>query len=62
MKTLLEKVKKNNFTLGVIGIGRVGLPLALVFAWSGVRVIGIDKNEEYVAKLKRGEKPWSEPL
>ncbi len=47
MKALLEKIKKNNFTLGVIGIGRVGLPLALVFAQSGVRVIGIDKDEDF---------------
>jgi len=60
MKALLEKIKKNDFTLGVIGIGRVGLPLALVFAQSGVKVIGIDKNEDYVAKLKRGEKPFHE--
>ena len=60
MKALLEKVKNNNFTLGVIGIGRVGLPLALVFAKSGVRVIGIDKNEGYVEGLKRGEKPFYE--
>ncbi len=60
MKALLAKVKKGDFTLGVIGIGRVGLPLALVFARSGVKVIGIDKDEAYVAKLKRGEKPFCE--
>jgi len=60
MKNLLEKVKNNDFTLGVIGIGRVGLPLALVFANSGINVIGIDKNKEYVEKIKRGEKPFNE--
>jgi len=60
IKNLLKKVESNNFTLGVVGIGKVGLPLALVFAKSGIRVIGIDKNKEYVEKLKRGEKPFVE--
>jgi len=60
MKNLLKKVKGNDFTLGVVGIGRVGLPLSLVFAKSGVKVIGIDKNKDYVEKLKRGEKPFRE--
>jgi len=60
MINLIERVQHNDFTLGVVGIGRVGLPLALVFAKSGVKVIGIDKNKEYVEKLKRGEKPFCE--
>ena len=60
MINLIERVKNNNFTLGVVGIGRVGLPLALVFAKSGVEVIGIDKSKDYVEKLKRGEKPFCE--
>jgi UDP-N-acetyl-D-mannosaminuronic acid dehydrogenase len=60
MNKLLEKIKNNDFTLGVIGIGRVGLPLALVFANSGVRVVGIDKNKEYVEKLRQGIKPFNE--
>lgn len=60
MEILAEKVKNNDFTLGVVGIGRVGLPLSLAFAQSGVKVIGIDKNNAYVDKLKRGEKPFCE--
>ncbi len=60
MVNLLEKVRNNDFTLGVVGIGRVGLPLALVFAKSGVKVIGVDKNKDYVEKLKKGEKPFHE--
>jgi len=60
LKDLLEKVEKNNFTLGVIGIGRVGLPLALVFANSGVKVIGMDVNKEYVKKIKKGKPPFYE--
>lgn len=60
MKRLIEKVKNNDFTLGVIGIGRVGLPLALSFARSGIKVIGVDKNRDYVNKIKRLEKPFCE--
>ena len=33
MINLIERVKNNDFTLGVVGIGRVGLPLALVFTF-----------------------------
>lgn len=60
MQKLLEKVKNKDFTLGIIGIGRMGLPLALAFAKSGIKVIGIDKNKDYVDKLKRCEKPFCE--
>jgi UDP-N-acetyl-D-mannosaminuronic acid dehydrogenase len=57
---LLEKVRQNNFTLGVLGIGRVGLPLALSFANVGINVIGMDVNEDYIQKIKRGECPFYE--
>jgi UDP-N-acetyl-D-mannosaminuronic acid dehydrogenase len=60
LKGLLTDVKKNNFTLGVVGIGRVGLPLALVFANAGVKVIGFDQNRECVGKIKRGVAPFNE--
>lgn len=57
---LLKRVKNNKFTLGVIGIGRVGLPLTLVFANAGVKVIGFDQNKDYVNALKKGTVPFSE--
>jgi len=57
---LAEKVKRGDSVVGVVGIGRVGLPLALVLAKSGQRVIGIDKNKDYVEKLKRSEKVFCE--
>lgn len=40
--------------ISVIGIGRVGLPLALVLANSGYKVYGIGRNKEKIEKLKRG--------
>src|SRR2546421_9254996 len=42
-------------TLAVIGLGYVGLPLALQFARSGVPVLGIDVDPEKTEKLNRGE-------
>jgi UDP-N-acetyl-D-mannosaminuronic acid dehydrogenase len=51
---LQGRVKSKNFTLAVIGVGRVGLPLSLVFASSGVNVIGVDVNPEVVKNLEKG--------
>jgi len=52
---ILEKIAKKQLHVGVIGLGYVGLPLALSFAESGVKVIGFDTTEERVAKLNSGE-------
>ncbi len=45
----------------VIGLGYVGLPMAAVLASRGVRVTGIDTNEQTVAAINRGEVPIVEP-
>ncbi|WP_342362184.1 nucleotide sugar dehydrogenase [Terrarubrum flagellatum] len=42
-------------TIGVIGLGYVGIPLALAAARRGFRVIGFDINAARVAELNRGE-------
>jgi len=42
-------------TLGVIGMGYVGLPLSVVFAEAGVRVIGFDLSETKMSQLNAGE-------
>ena len=41
--------------ISIIGLGYVGLPLAMAFAEKGIRVIGIDKNSSKVKMLKRGK-------
>lgn len=46
--------------MAVIGIGRVGLPLALSFADCGVRVLGVDRNPEHVDKVNAGILPFLE--
>jgi UDP-N-acetyl-D-glucosamine dehydrogenase len=42
-------------TIAIIGLGYVGLPLALQFARSGVTVLGIDMDEKKVASLNSGK-------
>lgn len=46
--------------LCVVGIGRVGLPLALVFAFKGVDTYGIDIDQKKVDMLKEGKMPFLE--
>lgn len=55
MEKLLEKIKTKKAKIGIIGLGYVGLPLALEFVRSGYCVTGIDKNKDHVASLNRGK-------
>lgn len=52
---LLEKINQNAEVVGIIGLGYVGLPLAVNFAEAGVNVIGFDKSQEKVARINRGD-------
>ena len=45
-KILFEKIKSKKFMVGVIGLGYVGLPLAILFAKKGVNVCGFDINKK----------------
>src|SRR3954447_13182991 len=47
--------------VSVIGLGRVGLPLALTFASSGLSVLGVDKDAGRLAGLRAGRMPFKEP-
>jgi UDP-N-acetyl-D-mannosaminuronic acid dehydrogenase len=58
--TSTPTIKPGAFTMAVIGIGRVGLPLALSFADCGVRVLGVDRNPEHVDKVNGGILPFLE--
>jgi len=48
------------FDVAVVGLGRVGLPLALCFADHGLSVIGIDNNPEITGALRSGRMPFEE--
>src|SRR5919205_2927808 len=51
---LLKKIKERRATVGVIGLGYVGLPLAVEFARSGHKAIGFDVDEARVATVNAG--------
>ena len=46
--------------MAVVGIGRVGLPLALSFADRGVNVLGVDRNPDHVDTVNQGILPFLE--
>jgi UDP-N-acetyl-D-glucosamine dehydrogenase len=55
VQSLLDSIETRNATVGVIGLGYVGLPLVLLFWESGFRVIGFDVDPKKVTALTRGE-------
>ena len=50
----LEKVEQRDLRVGVIGLGYVGLPLAVSFAKAGLSVIGFDVDTQKVTALNEG--------
>ena len=52
---LLEKIASKSARVGVIGLGYVGLPLALVFEEAGFKVMGFDVDPKKPEALNRGE-------
>ncbi len=46
--------------INVIGLGYIGLPTALMFAKSGVEVIGTDLNDKLVDSLSKGKLTFEE--
>lgn len=56
MSTILRnKINNKSAVVAVIGLGYVGLPLAVNFAKAGFKVFGLDKDEDRVNKVKRKE-------
>lgn len=54
-ETTIERLKDRSATIGVVGMGYVGQPLALRFASLGYRVIGFDIDAKKVALLNCGK-------
>lgn len=52
---VLKKFEDRTARVGVVGIGYVGLPLAVVFAEAGFDVVGVDPDKEKIAAIQRGE-------
>jgi len=47
--------------VAVIGLGRIGLPLAISFADEGLSVLGVDKDSERLETVRAGRMPFKEP-
>ena len=52
---LLDKIKKKEAKIGVIGLGYVGLPLVIEFCKSGFSVTGLDIDEKKNKSLSQGK-------
>src|SRR3954469_5354781 len=49
------------YDVSVIGLGRIGLPLALSFADSGLSVLGVDTDQEHLKAIGERRMPFKEP-
>lgn len=54
MPISLDKIKTRSVTVGIVGLGYVGLPLSLVFAESGIKVIGFDIDHSKIDAIRQG--------
>ena len=50
-----------NADVSIIGLGRVGLPLALSFADRGLRVLGVDRDLDRLEAVRSAQMPFDEP-
>lgn len=55
LSAFLDKIDSTEAIIGVVGLGYVGLPVALSFAEAGFRVLGVDLDEARVSSLQAGE-------
>jgi len=61
LNLLVEKVKKKEIIIAILGLGRVGLPLATVFATKGLKVKGIEVNKDIRESIKNSKCPFHDP-
>ncbi|MCP3953791.1 MAG: nucleotide sugar dehydrogenase [Desulfobacterales bacterium] len=54
-EALLEKIESKSATVGIIGLGYVGLPLAIHFCQAGFKVIGFDLDKKKIDMLLAGQ-------
>jgi UDP-N-acetyl-D-glucosamine dehydrogenase len=54
-KALAEKIKSKTARVGVVGLGYVGLPLAVEYAAEGYHVVGIDLNPGKTGRVNAGD-------
>lgn len=57
---LYDKLFNHEETLSIVGLGYVGMPIAVAFAKKGINVIGFDLSKEKIEMYKSGEDPTKE--
>lgn len=57
----IDGLRRGKVTIAVYGLGKMGLPLAAVFADAGARVIGVDVDSKVIEAVNRGECNFFEP-
>lgn len=60
MMSLYEKLLNKQESLSLVGLGYVGMPIAVAFANRGLNVIGFDLNESKIQQYKSGIDPTRE--
>ena len=55
METIVKKIKDKTAIVGVVGLGYVGLPMAVTVARKGYKVIGVDVNDYAVTHVNAGK-------
>ena len=57
MNDAVSRFAEERWTAGIVGLGYVGLPLAVAATQAGLEVVGFDVDESYVERLNRGDSP-----
>lgn len=57
---LFEKLKRGQEKLALVGLGYVGMPIAVAFAKKGLKVIGFDNNQAKIEQYRSGKDPTKE--
>jgi UDP-N-acetyl-D-mannosaminuronic acid dehydrogenase len=59
--TLADRLRQGDATVAVVGLGRVGLPLAIALADAGLAVRGLEVDEQRRMAIELGKMPFQEP-
>ena len=58
---IIQSIESGNLSVGIIGLGYVGLPTAIGFLDAGFNVWGVDVSKNVVDTILRGENPTGDP-
>jgi UDP-N-acetyl-D-mannosaminuronic acid dehydrogenase len=59
--SFLERIRDRSATIGIVGMGRVGLPLGIAFSRAGFHVVGLETDHGRRTAIELGKMPFHEP-